>query len=129
VDGSQAASVIAGVVNCSGGRAGVFCDEYALTVFLRGPSGSTAENKLMGRKAWSLVGLEHGVAPAVTCGQGQVRVENVLGVVNILKLRIRRTCSRAGDFIGSIHFSAVIHRHKSAVGVTEIVGNTKGDRF
>jgi hypothetical protein len=50
----------------------------------------------MSGKAGPLAGLKHGVRPRIVCREGEVRVEDMLRIVDILELGIGRADTSLG---------------------------------
>src|SRR5580700_5733111 len=87
----------------------------------------------MGRKTRPLVGLEHIVRPAVLSRHGEVRGDDVLGIVDVSELKLRPGAGAcASDVAGTVHLAnsfriRVAHRRESLMGVAQIVLVRKRD--
>src|ERR1019366_3020167 len=57
----------------------VFRDKSGLGIISRCGRGCAPKNELMGRIAWTLIGLEHVVCPAILLRKRQIWVEQVTG--------------------------------------------------
>src|SRR5215470_19652481 len=83
--------------SCRSGRSThVLCGEDANSIVDGIGRRSPAKNELVGRKAGSLIGLEHIVGPAILRCEFEVRIQNASRIVYELELRSGWTGAGAG---------------------------------
>ena len=81
----------------------------------------------MGRKAGTLIGLEHIIGPPILCRQLEVRGNRVVRIGHVSKLRLRRAGARALYIARTIHLTCagygvlIALRNESRMRMTEIV--------
>src|SRR5262245_8358736 len=96
-----------GIRNTSRASSHVFRGEDAHVVIGCSGSRCTAEDKLMGGKTWTLIGLEHIVCPPILGRKRQVRVQNPLPTTTTIRneseLRLTRTRAPARDVACPVH--------------------------